>query len=249
VGGQTLSGIIGTVLYALVLIPAIIAGLNALQIEAISSPATNMLNTLLDAIPAIFGAMIILGVTYLIAKLVANLVTNVLTSVGFNRVLALIGLGSEPTEGQRTPAEVVGYLVLIGLMLFATIEAAELLNFGIVADLVAEFLSFAGQVVLGIIIFGLGLYLANLVRSVILSTAGVQANILSRAAYLAIIILAGAMGLRQMGIADDIVNLAFGLLLGAIAVAVALAFGLGSRNIAAREVEGWFKQLRSGDGQ
>jgi hypothetical protein len=248
-GEQTLSGIIGTVLYALVLIPAIIAGLNALQIEAISGPATNMLNTLLDAIPAIFGAMIVLGVTYLIGRLVANLVTNVLTSVGFNRVLALIGLGREPGEGQRTPAEVVGYLILIGLMLFATIEAADLLNFGIVADLVAEFLSFAAQVVLGIIIFGLGLYLANLARNVIMSTAGAQADLLSRAAYLAIIVLAAAMGLRQMGIADDIVNLAFGLLLGAIAVAVALAFGLGAREIAGRQVDSWFKQLRSGDEQ
>ena len=247
--GQSLSGIIGTVIYALVLIPAIIAGLNALQIEAISGPATNMLNTLLDAIPAIFGAMIVLGATYLIGKLVASLVSNVLTGIGFNRVLALIGLGGEPQEGQRTPAEVVGYLVLIGLMLFATIEAAELLGFGIVADLVAELLAFASQVALGIIIFGLGLYLANLARNVILSTAGAQANIFSRAAYLAIIVLSAAMGLRQMGIADDIVNLAFGLLLGAIAVAVALAFGLGGRDIAAREVEGWFKQLRSGDGE
>jgi len=245
VGGQTLSGIIGTVVYALVLIPAIIAGLNALQIDAISGPATNMLNTLLDAIPAIFGAMIVLGVTYLIGRLVSGLVVSVLTSIGFNRVLSLIGLGREPQQGQRTPAEVVGYLVLVGLMLFATIEAAQLLNFGIVADLVAEFLSFAAQVVLGIIIFGLGLYLANLVRNVILSTAGAQAPLLSRAAYLAIVVLAVAMGLRQMGIADDIVNLAFGLLLGAIAVAVALAFGLGARDIAGRQVEGWLGQLRS----
>jgi hypothetical protein len=134
-------------------------------------------------------------------------------------------------------------------MLFATIEAADLLNFGIVADLVAEFLSFAAQVVLGIIIFGLGMYLANLARNVIMSTAGAQADILSRAAYLAIIVLAAAMGLRQMGIADDIVNLAFGLLLGAIAVAVALAFGLGAREIAGRQVDSWFKQLRSGDEQ
>jgi hypothetical protein len=57
------------------------------------------------------------------------------------------------------------------------------------------------------------------------------------------------MGLRQMGIADDIVNLAFGLLLGAIAVAVALAFGLGSREIAAREVESVLKQWRAGEGE
>lgn len=249
VGGQSLSNLVGTVVYVLILIPVIISALNALKIEAISAPATNMLNTLLEAIPLIFGAMVVLGVTYLIGRLVAGLVTNLLTTVGFNRVLGLIGLGSEPEEGQTTPAEVVGYLILIGLMLFAAIQAAEILGFTILADLVAQFLTFLSQVVLGIIIFGLGLYVANVARNVILSTAGAQANFLSQAARLAIVVLATAMGLRQMGIADDIVNLAFGLMLGAIAVAIALAFGLGSRDIAARQLESWMKQLGSDDSQ
>jgi hypothetical protein len=248
--GQTLSGLVGTVVYVLIIIPILIAGLNALQIEAISGPATNMLNTLLNAVPAIFGAMIILGVTYMIARLVAGLITNLLTTVGFNRVLGLIGLGrSESQEGQRTPAEVVGYLVMIGLMLFAAIEAAELLGFGIVADLASQFFAFGSQVVLGVIVFGIGLYLANLASSVISSTAGRNAAILSQAARLAIIVLVTAMALRQMGIAEDIVNLAFGLLLGAVAVAVALAFGLGARDIAGQQLESWLERLRMGDNQ
>jgi hypothetical protein len=246
-GGQALSTVIGTVVYVLVLIPVLISALQALQIEAISAPATNMLNTLLAAIPAIFGAMIILGVTYFIARLVSGLVTGLLTTIGFNRVLSLIGLGGEPKPGQRKPAEVVGYLIVIGLMLFATIEAANLLGFTILAELVARFLDFAGQIIIGIIILGIGLYLANVARNVILSTAGAQASLLSQAARLAIIVLTVAMGLRQMGIADDIVSLAFGLLLGAIAVAVALAFGLGSRELAGREIESLLKQVRSND--
>jgi hypothetical protein len=136
---------------------------------------------------------------------------------------------------------------LVVLMLFATIEAAELLGFGILSDLVADFFVFASQVILGIIILGLGLYLANLARGVILRTAGAQANVLSKVAWLAIVVLTAAMGLRQMGIANDIINLAFGLLLGAIAVAAALAIGLGSRELAGREVEALFKQVRSSD--
>jgi hypothetical protein len=243
-GGPTLSTIVGTVVYGLVLIPAIIASLNALQIEPISRPATEMLTTLLKAVPAIFGAMIVLGVTYLIGRLVSGLVTNILTGLGFNRVLTLIGLGSEPQPGQRTPAEVAGFLVLAALMLFATIEAVELLGFAIVANLIADFLTFAGQVVMGGIIFGLGLYLANLARGVILSTAGADATWLSHTARFAIIILTTAMGLRQMGIAPDIVNMTFGIVLGAIAVSIALAFGLGSRDVAAREVDEWLKRLR-----
>jgi hypothetical protein len=245
-GRQALSGVVGTVVYVLVLIPVITSGLQLLQIEAISTPATNMLNTLLDAVPNIFGAMIILGLTYFVARLVASLVTTLLTSIGFNRVLSLIGLKSDPQAGQRTPAEVVGYLVLVGLMLFATVEAAEILGFAVVADLVARFLSFGGQIILGVVILGIGLYLANVARNVVLGTAGSQARLLSQAAWLAIVILTVAMGLRQMAIADDIINLAFGLLLGAIAVAVALAFGLGSREIAAREVEAMLKRWRAG---
>jgi hypothetical protein len=246
-GRQTLSGIIGTIIYVLILIPTLIAGLDALQIESISTPATNMLETLLQAIPAIFGAMIVLAITYVIGRLVAGLVTSLLGSIGFDRVLTVIGLGSEPTPGQRTPSEIVGYLVLVALMLFATVEAASMLGFEIVAVLVTAVLSLAGQVVLGIFVIGLGLYLANLVRDFIRSTAGEQGALLSQVARWAIIFLAVAMGLRTMSIANDVVNLAFGLMLGAAAVAVALAFGLGARDVAGRQVEGWIRQLRSGD--
>lgn len=236
---QSLSGIIGLVVYALILIPVIIASLDALQIEAISAPATTMLSTLLTAIPAVFGAMVILGIAYMIGKLVGGLVTNVLTGVGFNKVLSWIGLGGEPEEGKLTPSEVVGYLVMLGFMLFAVIEAAEMMSFSIVAELVTAFFGFAMQVILGVVVFGLALYLANLAYKAVSSLAGSQSPILAQAARIAIIVLGAAMALRQMGIANDIINMAFGLLLGAIAVAVALAFGLGSREIAARQVEGW----------
>ena len=244
-GSQTLSSVIGTIIYSLILIGVVVSSLDALQIEAISAPATNMLNTLLEAIPSIFGAMIILGITYFIAQLVSGLVTNLLTSIGFNRVLSLIGLGGEPGTGRRTPSEIVGYLVLVGLMLFATIEAAEILGFEIVAVLVASFFTFATQIILGIIVLGIGLYLANLAAGVVKNVAGPQANFLSQVTRFAIIVLTTAMGLRQMGIAEDIVTTAFTLLLGAIAVAVALAFGLGARDVAGREVESLLSRMRS----
>ena len=241
---QGLSSVLGSLVYVLILIPTIIAALNALQIEAISTPATTMLTTLLNALPAIFGAAVVLFVAYLVGRLVAGLVTNILTGLGFNRVLAWTGVGSEPLEGERTPSEIVAYLVLIGIMLFAVIEAAHLVGFTIMADLVAEVLAFGGQVLLGLVVFGLSLWLANLVRSVILSAGGENADLIAQIARIAVIVLGAAMGLRQMGIANDIVNLAFGLLLGALAVAAALAFGLGSREVAGREVEKWLSRLK-----
>ena len=77
------------------------------------------------------------------------------------------------------------------------------------------------------------------------SAGGSQANLLAPAARVAIIVFAGALALRQTGIAEDIVNLAFGLVIGAIAVASALAFGLGSREIAGDEVQRWLESRRS----
>ncbi len=238
-GEQTLSGAIGVVIYVLILIPVLIAALDALALEAVTAPATSMLSAILAALPAMFGAGLVLIVAYVVGKVVAGLITNVLTGMGFNTVLARLGLGREPTEDERTPAQVVGYLVLVGIMLFATIEAFNLLGFGRAANLVSQFTAFAGQVVLGLIVFGIGLYLANLASSILRESDVAQAPLLAMLARGAIIVFAGAMALRQMGLANEIVNLAFGLVLGAIAVAGALAFGLGGREMAARKLEQW----------
>ena len=178
------------------------------------------------------------------AKLVGTFVTNVMNGIGFDRVLSWIGVGGEDAEGRRTPSEIVGYLVIVVIMFFAVIEAANMLGFTILADIVSKFLVAAGSVLLGLVIFGLGLYLARLAHRVIRDAGGSQAHILAPVARIAIIVFSGALALRQMGIAESIVNLAFGLLLGAIAVAAALAFGLGSREIASREIERFLENLR-----
>jgi hypothetical protein len=96
-----------------------------------------------------------------------------------------------------------------------------------------------------LIIFAIGLYLANLAATTITATGTAHAGFLSLAARIAIIVFAGAIGLQRMGLANEIVNMAFTLLLGAIAVAGALAFGLGGREIAARELDGWIESFKS----
>jgi len=244
-GKQRLSGVVGLVVYFLVLIPVLIAALNTLGLEAITEPASNMLNVILTALPGIFAAGLLVAIAYVVGRVVSGLITNVLTGIGFNAILARLGLGKEPAEGQRTPSEIVGYLVLVGVMLLASMEAARLLGFALLADLVADFTVFAGQVILGLIIFGIGLYLANLAAGVVKASGAAQAGLLALATRISIVVLAGAMGLAQMGLASEIINLAFGAVLGAIGVALALAFGLGGREIAARELEQWLQSIRS----
>lgn len=244
-GQQRLSGVVGLIIYVLILIPVLIAALQALALEAITRPASNMLNSILSAFPAIFAALLIVGVAYAIGRVVAGMATNLLSGIGFNTVLSRLGLGREPQTGVRTPAEIAGYLILVGILLFAAIEAVRELGFTLLADLIARFTVFSGHVILGLIIFGIGLFLANIATTTVQASGAAQAGLLALAARVSIIVLAGAMALRQMGLADDIINMAFGLLLGAIAVAVALAFGLGAREIAARELGEWVQSIKS----
>jgi hypothetical protein len=98
---------------------------------------------------------------------------------------------------------------------------------------------------LGLIIFAIGIFLANLAYKAVMTSGKAQAKILALAAQIAILVFASAMALLQMGVANDIINLAFGLLMGAIAIAVALSFGLGGKEIAAREIEKWLQSLKS----
>jgi hypothetical protein len=242
-GEQKLSGLIGLVLYVLILIPVLVAALNTLHLDAITAPASEMLEAVLTALPLLFGATLVLAIAFLVGRVVSGLAANVLAGVGFNSVLERLGIGREPEEGRRTPAEIVGHLVLVAIMLFATIEALRLLRFESMAALITEFMVFAGHVALGLVIFGFGLFLGNLAARTIEASRSAQAPVLALAARLAILVLAGAMALRQMGLANEIITLAFGLLLGAIAVATALAFGLGCRDMAADAMRGWVDHL------
>ena len=206
-----------------------------------------MLNTFLAAVPNIFAAAVVLAISYVVGRLVAALVSSLLAGLGFNSLPVRLGMGSgTPTAvGQRTPSEIVGTLVLVAIMLFATVEALRLLGFLVLADLLAEFIQLGGQILLGLIIFAVGLYLANLAERVIRASGTTNAGLLALAARVAILVLVGAMALRQMGLANEIVNLAFGLLLGAVAVAAVIAFGFGGREIAGRMLERWAQRLEA----
>ena len=245
VGDKKLSGVVGLVIYALILIPVAIAALIARQLEDITGPASSMLSMILTAMPNTFAAALVIVFSYVIGRMVAGLVTNLLTTIGFDGVLTWLGVSKEQVKGEQTPSQIVGYLVLIGIMLFASIEALGLLGFESVANLVTQFTAFAWRVVLGLVIFGLGLFLANLAAKMIEATKVKQAKLLSDAGRIAIVVLAAAMGLREMGLANEIINLAFGLLLGGIALAVALAFGLGGRDIAAQQLNEWVESTKS----
>jgi hypothetical protein len=103
-----------------------------------------------------------------------------------------------------------------------------------------------GHIILGLVIFGLGLFLANLAHTTIQASNTTQASLLAQVARVAIVVLAGSIALRTTGLANEIIELAFGLILGAIALALAIAFGIGGRDLAARKLEEWMNPKKPG---
>jgi mechanosensitive ion channel-like protein len=238
-----LSRLAGTIVFILVFVPTLIAALDALKVEAISRPATDMLQRLLAAVPNLVAAALILVVTWYVAKFAADVLARLLSGMGLDTVPERLGM-STVFSGTFKPSVLVRWLALFFAMLFATVEAANRLEFTQVRDLVSVFIKFGGEILLGGSILVIGFWLAGLAYDTIARAVGHGRTGIATLARVAILGLVIAMGLRAMGIADDIVNLAFGLTFGAVAVAIALSFGLGGREAAGRQMEHWLSQLR-----
>lgn len=227
----SIANIAGTLVFLVVIISSLIASLDALKIEVISRPATNMLNQIMQAIPNIIAAAAILGIAYYVIKFVANIVANLLVNTGINELPNKVGV--QDILGEKRVSDLVGMLLVFFTMLFASIEASNRLGFNRVSDLISLFITFSADILLGAVILFIGFWLANLIAGMVeRSEKGSQ--FLANIVRVLIMGLVLAMGLKAMGIADSIVNLAFGLTLGAVAVAFALSFGLGGQEAAAR---------------
>ena len=242
-GNVSLSQLSGLLVFVFIFVPALVAALNTLQIEAISAPATQMLGSFMAAIPNIFAAVIILSIAFVLARFVSGLVSQMLDGLGANSLPEKLGLSRGRSEGIYV-SSLVARVVSVFIMLFASVEAANRLGFTQVSGVVTTLIEFAGQVLLGGVILTAGFWIAGLAHAAVIRVSGESATSLAGILRVAILGLVLAMGLRAMGIADDIVNMAFALVLGAVAVAFALSFGLGGREAAGKQMEYWMAKLR-----
>ncbi|MDQ8942960.1 mechanosensitive ion channel [Acinetobacter soli] len=229
---SNLGRVLGSFVFALVMITALIVAFEALGIETISQPATSMLNEIMYAIPNIIAAGLILIIAYVVSRFIANLVQDILAGTGVDDIPAKFDL--QRFLGSTKVSHVVAVMIVFFTMLFAVSEAANRLGFEQISNLIAMFIAFGANILLGAVILVIGFWLANIVANVVQRGEYNSSRWLGNLVRVLIMGLVLAMGLRAMGIADSIVNLAFGLTLGAVAVAFALAFGLGGRQPAER---------------
>lgn len=236
---KSLSSILGTVVFILILIPITISALDQLNIKGITGPAINMLNDVLGMIPNIIVGVVLILVGLYVGHFVKKFVTDLLSRLGFNNLTRHLKIGTwDANQASTSPASLVGALVEIVIVVLFVVEAFNLIGLDFMVDLGRAVLAFLPSVLTAIIILAIGIIVSNLVKRTMDSLFGnSELKVLSSVAKYAILALALFMALDQLGVADTIVNSAFILILGALALAFGLAFGLGGRDNASRYLD------------
>lgn len=228
---------VGVTVSAVIIIFASIGALGALKIATISDPATAMLQSIALSIPNVLAALIILAIAFLIGRWGKSVIETVLPGLGFDN--AVRALGVMPTSS--VPSRVVGSIAMTAALIVGIMEAAHKVGGDSTAVLLFQVTALGGKVIFGTVIIVVGIFLARVLSTLVGSSTG-ESSYAGTIVKYAIIALFTAIGLTFMGLADQIVMMAFGLILGSAAIATAIAFGLGGRDAAARILERWTEE-------
>ena len=226
-----LSTTLAYVVYVLIVIPVIIVALKVLKIEAISEPAVNVLNKIFGAIPRIIVAILLIGVGYVIARFGGQIVERLIASTGVDGKLrdAMGNAGSK-----FTLSKVVRITLQSLIIIFFAVEAVNMLGFSVLKDIGGTIIKYLPNVLAAVIIFVLAVVLARLAENALKKTSLASYTVLVKGVIFA---AAGFMVLTQLGIASNIVTYAFIGVLAALAIAFAVAFGIGGRDFAAHTLK------------
>lgn len=217
----------------LMTLPAIFG---ALEMEELSEPIQNMVDQILNFLPKLLSASVLMGVFFLIAKLGSTLVSSLLGGTGFNKIPQHLGLVSDANALSMPPSEMASKATMGGILLIGASQAVKLLNLDVVSNVFAEAYEFGAPIVVGLVILAVGLWLANLARKAVTANKK-NSESTGNMVFMAVMALTSIIALKRMGLAGELVDLGFGLALGGVALALALSFGLGGRQAAAKFLE------------
>ncbi|GAB3165782.1 mechanosensitive ion channel [Telluribacter humicola] len=234
--------ILKSIVFIVILIPFIIQALNALQLEAISAPANNLLASFFDMIGNILVAGIVVFLFIWGGKFMANFLADLLRGLGLDSAAEKIQIENMIGANQSL-SRLIANILYFFLVFVGVITAVEILGLMRLSEVLGDVLEISGQILFGLVILGVGNYISLLIYSTM--TKGRDNQFIAGVARWASLGLFSAIALQTMGIANEIVELAFGLTLGAIAVAVALSYGLGGREAAGEHFKDIVKRFRS----
>jgi small-conductance mechanosensitive channel len=207
------------------------------MLQPIQDALLNVLNTFLSYIPQIIGALVILLVGFLVAKLLQAVVRRVLQGIGFDQWMERGGIKQffDQAQTRETPASVLAKLVFWFVFIIAIVMAADALGIPQVSAVLAQLVAYIPSIIAAILILILAALLANFLSSVVRGATG--SDILANIARYAIIVYAVFAAITELGIAVELTAPTFLIVLGGVVLAAAIAFGIGSREVARDIVE------------
>lgn len=226
-----LSSTLAYIVYVLILIPVIITALQVLDIGAISNPAIKMLDIIFSFIPNILVALVLIIVGCMVAKLSGNIVENLIASAGLDAKL------SKLLDGKNSSfvlSKVIGRTVQVIMIVFFIVESFGVLRLQVLTDIGNTVISYMPYVLAAVLILVV-CFICNAIVQKALAKGGQTTYALP--VKCAIYVLGGFMVLNELGIASEIVNTAFILIVAALAIAFAIAFGLGGKDFAGRTLK------------
>lgn len=236
-GEKSIAEVLATVVYVLILIPVVIAALNTLNIAAISDPAINMLNTIFNFIPNLAIGIVILFVGRFIANLVFAFLESVLGSIGVDKFTKKVFETTGTQDNEKfSLAKTIAYIVKYVVLIFFIVQALNVLKLDLLTSIGSTIIAYMPYALSTVIVLGLAILLGNYIEKIILKKFP-NSKASALIAKVAIITIGIFVSLYQLGIAMEMVNAAFIIILGSLAVAFAIAFGFGGREFASHMLQ------------
>jgi len=253
---QSPSRLAGSILQIIILVQLAISGLENIGLKALSEPLTNMLDMMWSYVPKVLGGALLVIIGVIAGRFIGRIVANALESIGFDRFLRRIGLGvleeglRKSFEAIKTPSALVGYIITYVIILLMVAQIFDTLQMTVIAALIHKFLSiYLLKGVIALAIIGAGFIVGNIVQKIIAAHGSESTRLyffLGSMIRYVILVFATAMAASHIGIGDQIVLYTFLLTFGAICLALALAFGLGGREVAAQISREQFAKAKGG---
>jgi Conserved TM helix len=236
-GKGGLGGLVGSVVFLLILLPVAVGALEPLGLTSITKTVAGLLETVTDLLPKLLGAGIILTFAVIIGRVIADIISAALAGLNFDALPKSLGMGENARIGGRTASKLVGELILFGVVLTASTQASEVLGIKVLTEVISSIGSFLTQSVGAVVVLLAGIWLANTAATSIQKSDGKNAAAYSLLARVGILFCTVPLVLRGLGLPSEIIILAFGSVVVALSLAMALAFGIGGQRIAANILE------------
>ncbi len=224
---SSFSTVIANIVYALIVLVVISAALSQLGISAIYAPANQIVSAIFNAIPSILCAILIIAIGVFIAKLVSTALGSILASVGADKLTEKVTGVSSKVSLSKSIAAIVKYVIVI----IVIVQGVNVLGLPVLTNIGSAIISYMPAVLSAVIVIAIALFCANTAESLIVKKFP-KAKGAALTAKIAIYVVAAFISLSQLNIAAKIVDTTFLLVVAALCVAFAVAFGVGGRNFA-----------------